>query len=172
MKVLNGDGPIYRINLYNGRFVVVETKSINSLYELCLTVAREQAKGKHITSVVQLTEGRSTPRVKVIGTKAYRDAVKQVEKEKKFPLVGASFRQEFEARKTSYKKIALNPIDISFDATEVKEDVCPFCGETENLEYPGSVEVIDGSAVYSVVCDSCGAEFQEIYRLEFDGITV
>ncbi|WP_418434120.1 hypothetical protein [Anaerotignum lactatifermentans] len=172
MKVLNGNNPVYRINLYNGRFVVVETDWSNSLYELCLAVAREQAKGKHVTSVVQLSEGRSTPRVKVMGTKAYRDAVKQVEKEKKFPLVGESFRKELEAQKSSCKKIGLSPVGISFDATEVKEDVCPFCGETESLTYPGGIEVIDKSAIYSVVCNSCGAEFQEYYRLEFDRITV
>lgn len=78
MKILCGDSPVYKINLYNRRFVIVETCWTNSLVELCDVVASLEKDGNIVTSVVRLTEGRSTPRVKIKGTKEWRQAVKRI----------------------------------------------------------------------------------------------
>lgn len=75
MQVLDGSGPVYRINLYNRRFVLVETDSFK---ELCSEAARLTAEGNIITSVTQLGEGHATPVVKVLTTKEYKTALKEI----------------------------------------------------------------------------------------------
>lgn len=78
MKILCGDSPVYKINLYNRRFIVVETLWTNPLVELCDMVASLEKDGNIVTSVVRLTEGKNTPRVKIKGTKEWRQAVKRI----------------------------------------------------------------------------------------------
>lgn len=77
MRVLeDSSSPVYRINLYNRRFVLVETTSFK---ELCREAARLVSEGNIITSVTQLTEGHATPVVKVLTTKEYKSALKELE---------------------------------------------------------------------------------------------
>jgi len=48
-----------------------------------------------------------------------------------------------------------------------KPNICPMCGD-EDIDYLDA-DWQDGLFFYKCVCRQCGAEFTEVYRLEYDG---
>lgn len=74
MKILDGE-KIYRINTHDGHPIFVEADTFS---ELCEAVAMTVKKGRLVTGVVDVSMSKSTPRVKVMGTAEYADAIKKI----------------------------------------------------------------------------------------------
>lgn len=122
-KVLDNNERLFQIKFLTGtrKTVLINEKSCREvpdkeydgvLFELCCAISEIEAEGHIITSVVELCEDGSTPRVAFRNTKEYR-AAKQVQdtvlQVKPVPAVGNVITQTIEITSVL---VGITPIEI------------------------------------------------------------